>query len=218
MKNNVYIIIPAYNEGKRILDVIKKVREYAKNIVVVDDGSKDNTYNIAKKTSVDVLKHIINLGKGAALKTGCDYAIKKGAKKLVVMDADGQHDPSEIPNFIKNLNNVDIVFGYRTLKKMPLILKVGNWFINESTKLLYGLDLRDTQGGYRAFRSNCYKKIRWRANDYSMESEMIANVGKHRLRYKEVPVKTIYEDKYKGTTVLDGIKIVFNMVLWKLKK
>ena len=218
MKNNFYVIIPAHNEGNRILNVIKKTKKYAKNIVVVDDGSKDNTYNIAKKTGVEVLKHIINLGKGAALKTGCDYAVKKGTKKLVVMDADGQHDPFEIPNFIKNLNNADIVFGYRTLKKMPLILKVGNWFINESTKLLYGLDLRDTQSGYRAFRSNCYKKIRWISNDYSMESEMIANVGKCGLKYKEIPIKTIYGDRYKGTTVLDGIKIVFNMILWKLKK
>lgn len=101
---------------------------------------------------------------------------------------------------------------------MPFISKFGNWFINKSTKILYGLDLKDTQSGYRAFRSSCYRQIRWRANDYSMESEMISNVGKYNLNYKEIPIKTIYEDKYKGTTVLDGIKIVFNMVLWKLKK
>ncbi len=218
MKNNFYVIIPAHNEGKRILDVIEKTKEYAENIVVVDDGSKDDTYNVAKKTGVDVLKHIINLGKGAALKTGCDYAIKQGAMKLIAMDADGQHDPSEIPNFMETLNDVDVVFGYRELKKVPLILKFGNWFINQSIKLLYGLDLKDTQGGYRAFRSSSYKKIRWCASDYSMESEMVANVGKYGLKYKEIPIKTVYNDKYKGTTILDGIKIVFNMVLWKIKK
>jgi glycosyltransferase involved in cell wall biosynthesis len=218
MKNNFYVIIPACNEEKRILDVINNTKKYAKNIIVVDDGSKDSTYNKARKKGVDVLRHIINLGKGAALKTGCDYAIKQGAKKLIVMDADGQHDPSEIPNFVKNLNNVDIVLGYRKLKNIPLVSKFGNWFISRATKLLYGLDLKDTQGGYRAFKSNVYKKIRWKANDYSIESEMIANIGKYGLRYKEIPIKTIYEDRYKGTTVLDGIKIVFNMILWKLKK
>lgn len=218
MKNNVYVIIPAYNEGKRILNVIKDTKKYVRNIVVVDDGSKDNTYNVANKTGVDVLKHIINLGKGGALKTGCDYAVKKGAKILIVMDADGQHNPSEIPHFIRNLDKTDIIFGYRQLKNIPSVLKFGNWFINKSTKLLYGLNLRDTQGGYRAFKSKIYKKIRWEANDYSMESEMIANVGKHHLSYKEIPIKTIYQDKYKGTTILDGIKIVFNMLLWKLKK
>jgi len=218
MRNSFYVIVPAYNEGKRIANVIKQIKKYAKNIIMVDDGSKDDTYNIAKRTGVDVLKHLINLGKGAALKTGCDYAIKKGATNLVVMDADGQHDPSEIPHFINNLNKVDIVFGYRDLKKMPLISKFGNWFINKSTKLLYSLDLKDTQTGYRAFRSSCYKKIRWRAIDYSIESEMIANVWKYNYKYKEIPIKTIYKDKYKGTTVLDGIKIVFNMILWKLKK
>ena len=218
MKNNVYVIIPAYNEGKRILEVIKQAKNYAKNIVVVDDGSKDETCNIAEKTGVDVLNHIINLGKGAALKTGCDYAVSNGAKKLIVMDADGQHNPSEIPHFLKSLNDADIVFGYRQLKEAPLVFKFGNRFINLSTKLLYGLNLKDTQSGFRAFTNSCYKKIRWKANDYSMESEMIANVGKHNLKYKEIPIKTIYRDKYKGTTVLDGIKIVFNMILWKIKK
>lgn len=217
MKNDIYVIIPAHNEGRRIFNVIKKTKNYVKNIIVVDDGSKDDTFSAARKTGVDVLKHIINLGKGAALKTGCDYAIKKGAKKLVVMDADGQHDPSEIPSFLRELRKVDVVFGYRELNKMPLISKFGNWFINKSTKLLYGLDLKDTQGGYRAFKSSTYKRIRWESNDYSMESEMIANVGKNRLDYKEIPIKTTYDDKYKGATVLDGMKIVFNMFLWRLK-
>ncbi len=219
INKDVWVVIPAYNESKKIFDVIQKTKKYCSNIIVVDDGSKDNTFEIAKKTNVIVLKHIINLGKGAAVKTGCDFALKKGAKKMVLIDSDGQHDPSEIHKFLKALDNVDIVFGYRRFdKNMPFILKFGNNSINFVTKLLYGVNLKDTQCGYRAFTAKAYKKIRWKANDYSMESEMIANIGKRHLKYKEIPIKTIYSNKYKGTTIFDGIKIVFDMFLWRLKK
>lgn len=216
--NNVWVIIPAYNEAERVGNVIKGVKKYCKNIVVVDDGSKDSTYSVSKKHKIIVLQHIINLGKGAAVKTGCDFALKKGAKRIILVDSDGQHDPAEIPNFLKVLKEVDVVFGYRKFNKnMPLTLKLGNGFINFVTKILYGIDLKDTQSGYRAFTADAYNKIRWKASDYSMESEMIANAGKRHLRYKEIPIQTIYSDKYKGTTVLDGIKIVFNMFLWRLR-
>lgn len=216
---DVWIVIPARNEEKTIADVISKTRKYYKNIIVVDDGSEDKTSLIAGKKGTVVLKHIINMGKGAALKTGCDYAIKKHAEVIVTLDADGQHNPQDVKKFIKKLKNKDIIFGYRKLnKKMPFILKFGNSFINNLTRLLYKLKLHDTQCGFRAFTVRAYKKIRWGATDYSMESEMIANAGKHKLRYSEVPIETVYKDMYKGTTVLDGMKIVFNMLLWKLKR
>jgi len=216
---NIWAVIPAYNEEKNITHVVSGVKKYIKNIIVVDDGSKDDTYELAKKAKVIVLRHIVNMGKGATLKTGCDYALKRGAKILIVIDGDMQHDPKEIPNFLNALKNKDIVFSYRKLyKRMPLLLKFGNWFINNTTKLLYGLNLRDTQCGYRAFTADAYKKVRWDSIDYSMESEMIANVGKHRLRYAEIPIQTIYSDKYKGTTPIDGIKIVLNMIFWRLTK
>ena len=219
VNKKTWVIIPDYNESKNISDVIKKVKKYSHNIIVVDDGSNDNTYEIAKKNSVIVIKHIINLGKGAAVKTGCDFALKKGAKKLILIDSDGQHNPSEIHKFLKALEEVDIVFGYRQFnKKMPFVFKFGNNSINFVTKMLYGVNLRDTQCGYRALTTKAYKKARWKSNDYSMESEMIANIGKRHLKYKEIPIQTIYSDKYKGTTIFDGIKIVTNMVFWRLKK
>ena len=83
---------------------------------------------------------------------------------------------------------------------------------------MYKIKLKDTQCGYRAFSAKAYKKIKWKSSDYSMESEMIANVGKHHLKYAEIPIQTIYSDKYKGTTIVDGIKIVFNMLLWKIRR
>ncbi len=216
MKKDIWIVVPACNEESNILKIIKRIKKISKNIIIVDDGSTDKTSKICKKEKVIVLKHIINLGKGAALKTGCDYALELGAKKIVVLDADAQHDPEEIPNFLKALEGYDIVFGYRRLnRKMPLVLQFGNKVINKIISILYNIKLRDSQSGYRAFTSKAYKKIRWQATDYSMESEMIANTGKHKLRYKEIPIKTIYGDKYKGTTIIDGIKIVRNMFIWR---
>jgi len=220
MNEDVWVIIPAYNEEDNIGKVIDKVKEYVENIVVVDDGSKDNTTKIAKEKGVVALKHIINLGKGTVLKTGCDYALKKKAKIIIAVDGDGQHDPAEIPNFIEAIKEGnDIVFGYRKFsKEMPFILKLGNVSINKITEMLFGIRIKDTQCGYRAFTADAYRNIRWEAQDYYVESEMILNTGKKRLKYKEVPIQTIYQDKYKGTSFIDGIKIVLKMIGWKLTR
>ncbi|MFH1510123.1 MAG: glycosyltransferase family 2 protein, partial [Candidatus Woesearchaeota archaeon] len=149
---------------------------------------------------------------------GCDFAVKTGAQQIIVLDSDGQHDPAEIPRFIKALAHSDIVLGYRRLNwRMPLVFRFGNWFINKAQGILFQTRIRDTQCGFRAFTTQAYKKIRWNATDYSMESEMVANIGKAKLKYVELPIKTIYSDKYKGTTIIDGICIVMNMLLWRLK-
>jgi len=218
MMKDVWVVIPAYNEQKNISEVIGKTKGHVSNLVVVDDGSVDQTFETAKGLGVIALKHVVNLGKGAALKTGCDYAIKAGAKKIVVIDSDGQHDPKEFPKFVKKLDHAEIVFGIRSFNsKMPFVLKMGNRFINSVTKMLYGIQIKDTQCGYRAFTAGAYRKIRWKSSDYSMESEMIANVGKKQLKYDVVDIETIYSDIYKGTTVFDGLKIVANMILWKFR-
>ena len=214
---NIWVVIPAFNEGKRIKGVLKNVKKFTPHIIVVDDGSKDETSAVAKGEEAILLPHITNLGKGAALKTGCDYALMQGAEKIVVLDADGQHDPERIPDFLNALENAEIVFGYRQLSdSMPYILRFGNWFINKVVAKLYKIELRDTQSGYRAFTTDAYKKIRWNAIDYSMESEMIARTGRYKLKYTEIPIKTIYGDKYKGTTVVDGMKIVMKLIAWRM--
>lgn len=213
------VIIPAHNEATRIKSVLRGVKKYVKDVVVVDDGSHDNTASVAQQAGATVLRHITNLGKGAALKTGCDYALQKGAEKIVVMDADGQHKPKDIPRFLNALKNNEIVFGARkTNQKMPLVLRIGNRGLNTITKLLYDIKINDTQCGFRAFTRNAYKKIRWEAQNYDMESEMIARAGKAKLKYAEIPIETIYLDKYKGTTVLDGIKIGLKLISWRLRK
>ncbi len=218
---NIFAVIPAYNEEKHITEVVEKTKRHisADRIIVVDDGSRDKTYAAAQKTGAVALRHIVNLGKGAALKTGCDYAVKKGAEAIIALDSDTQHDPEEIPNFAKALKDADIVFGYRSPdKRMPLVLKFGNWAIGTAIKILFRIHIKDTQCGYRAFTKEAYRKIMWTAADYSVESEMIALVGKNNLRYKQIPIETIYVDRYKGTTPLDGISIVMKMLWWRITR
>ncbi len=215
--NSTWVVIPAYNEERNISRIIKKTKRYVSEVIVVDDGSTDRTKQFGENAGAVVLRHIVNLGKGAALKTGCDFAVKKGAKFIIALDADAQHNPQDIPRFIEKLKKYDIVFSYRKPgRKMPFVLRFGNWFISGIVGFLYGVSLRDTQSGFRAFSKEAYDKVRWNSSDYSMESEMIANAGKQKLKYVQIPIETIYSDKYKGTTVIDGIKIVLNMIWWKL--
>ncbi|MAE42646.1 hypothetical protein CMO93_02655 [Candidatus Woesearchaeota archaeon] len=217
MKQKVFAVIPAHNEENHIYDTISRTKKYVNKVIVVDDGSKDKTGEMAKKAKAIVLRHLVNLGKGASLKTGCDYAIKNKADIIIAIDADAQHDPKEIPNFLENIKKYDVVLSHRKRNKnMPLVLRFGNMVINKTTRFLYGIKIKDSQCGYRTFTSKAYKRLRWKASDYSMESEMIARIGKYKLSYTEIPIKTIYSDKYKGTTIFDGIKIVFNLLMWKL--
>ena len=217
MKKKIFAIIPAYNEEKHIGKIVKETKKYVDKVIVVDDGSKDKTKKMAEKSKAIVFRHLVNLGKGAALKTGCDYAVKNKGDIIVAIDADAQHDPKEIPKFLEKIKRCDIVLAYRKQSRnMPFVLKFGNWFINKAINFLYGIKIKDSQCGYRAFTIKAYKRLRWKASDYSMESEIIAKIGKYKLSYIEIPIETIYSDIYKGTTILDGIKIVFNLLLWKL--
>ncbi|MBI4739631.1 glycosyltransferase family 2 protein [Candidatus Woesearchaeota archaeon] len=219
---NPFIIIPAFNEEKHIGHVIRRIKAQGfSNIIVVDDGSQDKggCVKAAEDAGAVVLRHAINLGKGCALRTGCDFALRQGATHFILMDADGQHDPKELLRFTNALKTHDIVFGSRRYdRKMPFIMRFGNTFINSVAETLFGISLKDTQSGFRAMSANAYRKVRWNASDYSVESEMIANASAHQLRYKELMIENIYREKYKGTTIFDGIKIVSNMLWWKLAR
>ncbi|MEM4756073.1 MAG: glycosyltransferase family 2 protein [Candidatus Woesearchaeota archaeon] len=227
-QQNVVVIIPAYNEQKTIATAVSNALPYADAIVVVNDGSVDATLSKVLalrrqssecKKKLHVLSHVINLGKGATLTTGIEYARASLAPDyLVLMDADLQHQATDIPKFLKALKNADIVFGYRTYSKtMPLVFRLGNKGLNFFVWLLYGISIPDTQCGFRAMKASVYPKIQWQSTKYSVESEMIAKTAKAGLSYALVPIPTIYHEAYKGTTVIDGIKILFNMLLWKIK-
>lgn len=215
---NTWIIIPAFNEEKYLGKVLDAVKKYHDKILVVNDGSTDKTADIVKEKNVELLSLKKNQGKGNATKKAINYAIKKHAEVIILMDADGQHKAKDIPKFIKKIKDNDIVFGIRkNQNKMPLTFRIGNFGLNMASRILYGINIPDTQSGFRAFKTNIYKKIIWKSNNYSMESEVISKVAKHKLKYDLVEIDTIYHDNNKGTTVIDGIKIFLDMVKWRLK-
>ncbi len=216
-KKNVWIVVPAYNESKYLDTVLKKLQKQTKNIIVVDDGSKDDTTKIAQKKAAHVLTHSVNLGKGAALKTGCDWAFSNlGAEAVVVLDGDDQHDPAQIDLFIQPLmRGAEVVFGVRDLFVMPVIRQFGNQLGSWMIFLLFGRYLPDIPSGYKSFTKVAYQKLRWYSHGYSVEMEMAARVAKYRLVVVSVPIPTIYHDLTRGMTVLDTLYMFGLVISWR---
>ena len=215
------LIIPAHNEEKRIRLVVENSQALVDIAIVVDDGSVDQTSLTAKKFggNVLVLRHHVNLGKGAALKTGCQAALKLGAEIIVTIDGDGQHPPQYIPQAIKYLkeNNLDFVFTVRQGgDKMPLVRRLGNRALNIVAYWLFNIKLRDIWCGFRVFRADCLPKINWRKSDYSGEIQMALKVGRSGLRYGEFIIPTIYNDKFKGLHIFHGLKLLAEMFIWRI--
>ena len=221
----IYIVIPAYNEEKVIKSVLEDLISYGyKNIVVVDDGSKDNTYKEAKKVEgVVVLKHILNRGKGAAVKTGIAAAQILNADIIVTMDGDGQHDPEDITKLVSPIqnNNIDVTLGTRLTdtKGMPKHRIVANKLGNYLTWMAYGLKVTDSQSGFRAYSKKAASYIETRGDRYEYDSEVIREIKRHKLKFKEVPIKVRYTEYSMGKQhkqgVVNGIKTVYAM-FWSL--
>lgn len=217
--SKTWIVIPGYNEEKYLASVLKKVTKKTTNIIYVDDGSRDSSLEIAKKFPIHVLRHAINLGKGGALTTGCDYAFEEmKAEAVILMDGDDQHDPEEILLFKKRLEEgSELVLGARSLfSSMPLIRKIGNAFTSAVMLLLFFRYIPDILSGYKAFTKETYKKIKWEANDYSVELEISANIAKKKLDFSLVSIETIYHDMDRGMNALDAIKIVGKILSLRL--
>ncbi len=220
--SKVFIIIPAYNEEKNIggiIDNIKNILPHAE-IVVIDDESKDATYNKAKKRNVTVLRHKINRGQGAALATGNEYALMRGANIIVHFDGDGQHRAEDIKKLIGPILNkeIDVVLGSRFLSpenKIPwskkfFILKpalIFNYFFT-------GLRLTDVHNGLRAMSQKAAQKIKITQDKMAHNTEIIAEIKKNKLKYKEVPVRIIYNEYGQG--FFDGLKIIKDLFVKKI--
>lgn len=216
----IIAIIPAYNEEKHIEEIINRAKKYVDRVIVVDDGSTDSTYKKSKSADI-ILRHAVNLGKGAALKTGFITALKNNADIIITLDADGQNNPEDIPIFIEALekHNADIVVGARKLNKnMPVVFRIGNWGLRKIFQALFSVKVNDSQSGFRAVRADIYPMIKWQSTNYSVEAEMLANAGRNNLKCIEVPIATKYLNRYKGTTIIDGINIFIQMVIWRLRQ
>lgn len=221
----VTIIIPAYNEESSLASVIAILRKHGyKDIIVIDDGSKDDTYRIAKEEHVSVYQHIINKGLGTALKTGIKAAVQNGAEYMVTFDADGQHDPNDIQRVVEPLmdEKADVVIGSRLSNPegMPLVRRFGNWAFNIITFLLFQVWTTDSQSGLRAFNRHAAQTINIKTTRMEVSSEIISEVGRHQLRFHEVSIKAIYTEysKAHGQSSLNGFNILFKLLLKRLMK
>jgi len=218
----VICVIPAFNEEKTIAKVINDVRPFVSEIIVVDDGSKDKTAEIAEGENVKVLRHLINRDQGAALETGNRYSLSKGAEIIVHFDADGQFLAEEIERVIKPIKdgNADIVFGSRFMgirSNMPFIKE---YFImplaRVINKIFFNIKMTDPQSGFRAMSADAAKKIKIEQDGKAHCSEIIAKAAKEKLRIVEVPIKVIYNEY--GQNFSGGLRIIKDFIIKELIK
>ena len=173
--NQTYLIIPGYNEAKYLDSVLKKVTTKTKSIIYVDDGSSDDSTEIARQYTKHVLKHPINLGKGAAMKTGCEYAFNQlQAEAVIFMDGDDQHDPEDLEKFYQIFAEhgaeAGLIFGERSLdSRMPLIRIIGNRMASYLVTVTFGNYIPDIPSGFKAMTKDAYQKIKWQSSDYGVE-------------------------------------------------
>ncbi len=221
---NTVIVIPVYNEAKVVGQVIEDVRAHGfQDIVVVDDGSDDESWAVASGHDVLALRLKVNRGKGAAVKTGIMAANLLAADVVVTMDGDGQHDPADIKPLITPIleGKRDVVLGSRLLQReeMPKIKVLANNVGNFFTWLFYGLLVSDSQSGFRAYSRYAALIIDTKADKYEYDSKVIREIKNNRLRFTEVPVHTRYTDYSKGKKnkqgFLNGLVTLYRMI-WKM--
>jgi len=217
----VVAVIPAHNEQDRIGKVIERAWDFVDDIIAVDDCSSDKTAAIAKDKGAHVIKLAKNMGTGFATRTGCDYAIEKGADIIITIDADGQHSPNDMPRLLTPVigGDVDIVFGIRPRdSRMPFGKRVANVFLSFFVEMLFGSDIKDTLTGFHAFKKESYQILRWDSSGYEVGSEIVYRTLRSRLKYKQVLVQTIYNEKKEGMRKRDGMKSILFMIKWKISR
>lgn len=221
---NLAIIAPALNEGQVISNVLKslpkKIRGiYKIYIVVVNDGSTDNTAKEAKSSGAIVLTHVINRGLGAAIKTGLSWAKKEDVQILVTFDADGQHNPDDIQRVIKPIlsHEADLVIGSRfiTKQQVPLDRLFLNRIANLVAFLLFGIKSTDTQSGLRAFSRKAIELIDYKADRMEFSSEIFLEAQRNNLKVTEIPIQAIYTpySRKKGQKNVNAIPIMLKFLV-----
>ena len=190
--------MPAYNEAHVIAEVIKGCKKYVDRVVVVDDGSTDNTLDIAESLGAYVVRHETNIGYGAALKNCFETARHLGASAMVIIDSDGQHDPSEIPKLLEPLKNgFDLVIGSRFVngngKNVPIYRKFGMKVLDVATYVAGGPNVTDSQSGFRAYGKRAIENIHLYDTDMSAGSEILIQAGDYNLKFTEVEIHCRYD-------------------------
>jgi len=212
------IVMPAHNEERAIGAVLDDLRaEGYRDVIVVNDGSRDRTAEIAEEKGAVVLNHPRNLGLGAALNTGLRAALERGADCAVTFDSDGQHDPKAVRELINSIDGADLVIGARRFVGIPLNKRVGNFGLNLITNLLGG-PLVDSQSGLRAFNRRALERIKIRSKRYEVSSEIVIQAERKGLRIKEIPVTCYFTEysKARGTTIFSGFRISLSLFRLRL--
>jgi glycosyltransferase involved in cell wall biosynthesis len=218
----ILVCIPAYNESKTIGEVVRKASDYADEVIVYDDGSTDNTYDVAKAAGADdVVRSPINNGYGVAIRTLFQAAREKNADIMVTMDSDGQHNPDQIPDIVKPIieESFDIVvgsrfLGHRDTQKVPRYRTLGIKAITKLTQSASYDNITDSQNGFRAYSKNAVLKMNLFENGMPVSSEILLNAKQKNLTIKEVPITVRYD--LEGTSsqnpLLHGAGLVFTLL------
>lgn len=223
MRMQFAAVIPACNEESHIGDVLEGVKRHipANRIVVVDDGSRDGTAAVCRTSGVSVLAHVRNRGKGAALRTGFEcVTARPGIEATFTLDADGQHDPDEIPAFIERYRDrrVDILVGSRMSRtaEMPLIRLWTNRFTSFVLSLRAGCTIEDSQSGYRLIRTSLLRTLDFVTGHFDMESEILLKAALRGAVIDSIPIRTIYKDERSKIDPLADTGRFFMLVLRSL--
>ncbi|MBI4215210.1 MAG: glycosyltransferase family 2 protein [Parcubacteria group bacterium] len=220
---NIYIIIPAYNEESKIAEVLEAVKSLGYLVVVVDDGSSDRTAEIAQNfNGITALRHIVNRGQGAALKTGMDYALSQGADVIVHFDADGQMSVGEIPKLVQTLieSRADVILGSRFLGVADNIPWLKKYLLKGAiffTYFISGIKLTDTHNGFRAMNRKAAEAIEITQDRMAHASEILDQIARKDLKWLEAPVTIEYTDYSirKGQRVWNCVRICVELILGK---
>ena len=211
--------MPAYNEERSIAKMILGCRKYANKVVVVDDGSSDATYDIAEALGAYVVRHKQNGGYGAALRTCFEVARELNADRMVIIDSDGQHDPAEIPQLLKPIEaGADLVIGSRFCnghgKNVPAYRKAGMNVLDTVTKAAGGLNVTDSQSGFRAYGRRAIENTRIDGNGMSAGSEILLQAKDNNLKVAEVEIHCRYdvEDTSTENPVSHGMRVLIDLL------
>ena len=194
-KISVLAGIAAYNEASYIGSIVLQTRQYVDEVIVVDDGSTDNTTKIAELAGATVIRHAENRGKGAAIQSILAEAKKRNPDTLVLLDADSQHNPNEIPVLIKPVSEgFDLVIGSREAQeeKTPRYRRIGKKVIFRSARLASGTNIYDSESGFRALSPKAISELDLKEKGFAIESEMITRAADKNLKITEVPISNIY--------------------------
>ena len=218
-------LIPCFNEEAAIADVVRGCLRHTDAVLVVDDGSSDDTALRARQAGAVVIRHPRNLGKGVALNAGYAYAVREGCDAVITLDGDGQHDPGEIPKFIEAAasSDVHIVLGCRMadVSEMPRIRRFTNRTTSRFVSWLSGQKIEDSQTGFRLIKREVLEAVRCTTRNYDAEPEILIKAGRKGFRIGEVPVATIYHGgKSSINPVVDTWRFIRLVIVswWNLRR